>query len=66
VTLENLLDYLGEFVTALGLERVTLCGISMGGAMALGYALRHPENVEKLVLVGSYGLQDRAPVHTLS
>lgn len=66
VTLVNLLGYLQAFVTALGLERLTLCGVSMGGAMALGYTLRCPEKVEKLVLVGSYGLQDRTPAHMLS
>ncbi len=66
VTLEHLLNYLQEFVKVLGLERLTLCGISMGGALALGYTLRCPKRVEKLMLVGSYGLQARAPDHTLS
>lgn len=38
----------------------------MGGGVALGYALKYPDRLGKLVLVDSYGLQDRAPFHTLS
>lgn len=40
---------------------VTLVGISLGGAVALGLALDHPERVDRLVLVDSYGLGDRVP-----
>ena len=36
---------------ALGIERASLVGISMGGFVSLELALRHPELVEKLVLV---------------
>ncbi len=42
-------------------ESVTLVGISMGGAGALGYTLQHPENVDALGLVDSYGLGRRIP-----
>ena len=37
--------------TALGLEDYTLLGHSYGGGVALEMALRHPENIQKLVLV---------------
>jgi len=37
----------------LGLEKVTLVGHSMGGATALEFALRYPEKLAGLVLVGS-------------
>jgi len=36
---------------ALGRERLTLCGYSWGGLLALLYTLRHPERVERLALV---------------
>jgi len=37
----------------LGLERVTLLGHSFGATIALNYALRHPENVKRLILVSA-------------
>jgi pimeloyl-ACP methyl ester carboxylesterase len=37
----------------LGLKPVHLIGCSMGGALAIDFALEHPERLSKLVLVGS-------------
>lgn len=34
-------------------EPLRLCGLSLGGVLALDYALRHPENVHSLVLIGT-------------
>lgn len=53
-TLECVLD-------ALGLERVTLVGISLGGGVGLGFALAAPDRVDRLVLVDSYGLGTQLP-----
>lgn len=41
-------------VDALGLERFPLLGVSQGGAVAVAYAARHPEQVTRLVLCGAY------------
>ena len=60
-TMPFYVDFLRRFVDALGLERTSLIGLSMGGATSLGFALRAPERVEKLVLVDSYGLGDKVP-----
>jgi pimeloyl-ACP methyl ester carboxylesterase/DNA-binding CsgD family transcriptional regulator len=38
----------------LGLERVTLMGISCGGCTAVSFAARCPERVDRLVLYGTY------------
>ncbi|MFZ0043622.1 MAG: alpha/beta fold hydrolase [Solirubrobacteraceae bacterium] len=38
----------------LGLERVTLMGVSCGGCTAASFAARWPERVDRLVLYGSY------------
>lgn len=44
--LEGLLKYWG-------LPRISVLGHSHGGAIALGYAIRHPKRVKKLILVDS-------------
>lgn len=41
-------------VASLGEPRVTLFGQSQGAAIAVAFAARHPERVERLVLHGSY------------
>jgi pimeloyl-ACP methyl ester carboxylesterase len=46
-------DFVAAFLETLGLERVILVGHSMGGATALDFALRYPEKLAGLVLVGS-------------
>ena len=42
----------------IGVSKYTLVGNSLGGAVALGFALAHPGNVEKLVLMAPGGLND--------
>ena len=58
---EECVDFVGELLDALGLMRASLVGVSMGGAFALGFALRAPERVERLVLVDSAGLGNEIP-----
>lgn len=41
---------------ALGLERLTLCGYSWGGLLAILYLVEHPDNVERLALVSPAGI----------
>jgi pimeloyl-ACP methyl ester carboxylesterase/DNA-binding CsgD family transcriptional regulator len=41
-------------VDAAELEQFGLLGISQGGAVAIAYAVRHPERITHLVLFGSY------------
>jgi len=47
---------LESVVDAAGLERFALLGISQGAAIAIAYAVRHPERVSHLVLHGAYAL----------
>ncbi|UVO52325.1 alpha/beta hydrolase [Sphingomonas sp. SUN019] len=46
---------LDRFTQKLGLTRFALAGNSMGGGVAWGYALAHPDNVSALILVDSVG-----------
>ncbi|MDT7697046.1 MAG: hypothetical protein QOI75_6413 [Pseudonocardiales bacterium] len=49
------------FIEALGLERVSIVGNSMGGATALGVAMTRPDLVANLVLMGSAGVPHDGP-----
>ena len=43
-------------VGATGVDRFPLLGISQGGAVAIAYAVLHPEKVSHLILYGAYAL----------
>src|SRR6202165_72215 len=45
-------SHLVGFLDALKIDRVSLVGNSFGGALALALAVRHPNRVQKLVLMG--------------
>ena len=47
-------DDLETVVDDVGLDRFPLLGVSQGGAVAVAFAVRHPERVTRLVLYGSY------------
>jgi pimeloyl-ACP methyl ester carboxylesterase/DNA-binding CsgD family transcriptional regulator len=54
LSLDHWVSDLETVVDAAGLERFTLLGISQGAAIAVVYAVRHPERVERMVLYGGY------------
>jgi pimeloyl-ACP methyl ester carboxylesterase/DNA-binding winged helix-turn-helix (wHTH) protein len=53
-TFDDWVTDLESVVEALGLGRFPLLGVSQGGAVAVAYAARHPEQVTKLVLCSAY------------
>lgn len=54
-------EQLRLFMEALGLEKASLVGHSMGGGTAIVFALRNPGRVDKLVLVDATGIPTRLP-----
>lgn len=50
------LGHMVGFLDTLGLAKVAVVGNSFGGALALALAVRKPERVERLVLMGAVGL----------
>ncbi|MBD0388932.1 MAG: alpha/beta fold hydrolase [Nostoc sp. C3-bin3] len=54
-SLEFLTEFLANFLNALEIQRAVLVGNSLGGLIALRYALSNPERVPALVLVDSMG-----------
>ena len=57
-------DDLETVVDAAGLDRFPLLGISQGGPVAIAYAVRHPERVSHLVLLGSFAQGRRKSART--
>jgi len=55
-TIATFVDFLHGFLVAQKLGQATLVGSSLGGWIALEFAVRHPDMVDRLVLVGSAGL----------
>jgi len=51
----TLVDFLDAFYKKVGLTRATLVGNSLGGWVAMDFALAHPDKVNRLVLVDSAG-----------
>jgi pimeloyl-ACP methyl ester carboxylesterase len=57
-TFQVLAETTRALLDSLGIERLTLVGHSMGGMLAVRFALMFPLRLEKLVLVDPIGLED--------
>jgi pimeloyl-ACP methyl ester carboxylesterase len=64
IAFDDWITDLETVVDAAGLERFPLLGISQGGPVAIAYAVRHPQRVSHLVLLGSYAQGRRARATT--
>lgn len=51
-------EALARLLRQLGLEQVVVVGPSMGGRIALEFAIRHPQRIAGLVLVGAVGVEE--------
>lgn len=56
---ERLVEYVGDLIDALAVDRYVIGGLSLGAGMAIGHVLARPGAVSGAVLLGSYGLMDR-------
>lgn len=54
--LDDFAASLEAFFAAVGLDRATVGGHSLGGAIAVHFGYHHPERVERLILVSAGGL----------
>ena len=62
--IEDLADDIALVIGAMGLSQVDLLGFSIGGLQVQEVALRHPELVRKLRLLGT-GLRAADPIRLL-
>jgi pimeloyl-ACP methyl ester carboxylesterase/DNA-binding CsgD family transcriptional regulator len=53
-SMEQWVSDLETVVEAGAMERFSLLGVSQGAAIAIAYAVRHPERVKRMVLYGGY------------
>ena len=60
VSVTGLVDHVSDFVKFKGYDKVNLLGNSLGGHIALLYALSEPERIASIVLTGSSGLFESA------
>ena len=65
VSLAGLVDYLAEFIDHKGYPPINILGNSLGGHVAILYALAHPEKIATITLSGSSGLFESAMGNTL-
>ena len=56
ISFEHLVDDLEAVVDAAGIDRFALLGISQGCAVSIAYAVRHPERVSHLILLGGFAV----------
>jgi 2-hydroxymuconate-semialdehyde hydrolase len=55
-SMDNWIAHAIGLLDALKLDKVSVVGNSFGGALALGLAIRYPERIDKIVLMGSVGV----------
>ena len=55
-----LYEYVNRFIEYKGYDKVSLLGNSLGGHVALVYAVNHPDKMNHLILTGSSGLYENA------
>ena len=59
-SLERTVQLTERFVDALELTRFSIVGTSIGGTVAMHYTAKHPERVEKLILLNPGALEGRS------
>lgn len=60
VSVTGLADHVADFVQYKGFDKVHVLGNSLGGHIALLYALEHPDKIASITLTGSSGLFESA------
>tara|TARA_R110000772_G_scaffold268361_1_gene395045 strand:+ start:41896 stop:42732 length:837 start_codon:yes stop_codon:yes gene_type:complete len=54
--MDNWLAFVCDFMDAVGVSKAHFVGNSFGGALSLAMAARHPERVERFVMMGAAGI----------
>lgn len=66
ITIDTYVEDLYALITELGIGNVNLIGFSLGGAIALDFAVKYPEMVSSLVLMSTFHRADGHMVEVLN
>ena len=58
-TPSQMVEFFSAFMDALGIQRATLAGNSMGAGLVIGTALTYPDRVDRMILIGGMPNQVR-------
>lgn len=64
ITIDDYVDHLKNVMDALGIEKASLAGMSLGSWVATKFAVRFPNRVNKVTLVSAWGRPSAAPAAT--
>ncbi len=56
---ERTLELTEKFIDAMGLDRFTIAGTSMGGTVAIHYTTQYPDRIDKLILLSPGSLEGK-------
>lgn len=59
---DHVADVMGDLLDGTGVERAPIVANSMGGLFSLGFAVGHPDRVERLILVGCPAGHEAGPL----
>ena len=54
-------QFVDDFLTELHIDTIHICGLSMGGAIALQMALQKPKLIKKMILIAPWGIAPDIP-----
>jgi len=64
-TIADMADDTAGLMDALDIKKAHVCGLSMGGMIAMEFALRHPGRLDRMILSGAPGAPARAAFHPI-
>ena len=64
-TIADMADDTAGLMDALDINKAHVCGLSMGGMIAMEFALRHPGLLDRMILTGTPGAPARAAFHPI-
>ena len=65
-TIADMADDTAALMDALSIKKAHVCGLSMGGMIAMELALRHPDRLDRMILSGAPGAPARAVFHPIA